>query len=174
MSSLRRKVSQDVSSPWYDAHVLLQRLRRLDDMKAFVDQYKAMQQQRAVSNGRGGGGGGGKGKRYQFGSGEDPCLPCLLVDISFLFLVEADDAHDPDIFLASGSYLGGSSFRYQERWKNTKQSLEEVERTAAIRRQASHRAKQNLHPSQSLRLCSLLSPFLFLTPHPPPLCAVRH
>jgi hypothetical protein len=110
-----------------------------------------------------------KGKDINLDQVKILALPCLLVDISFLFLVEADDAHDPDIFLASGSYLGGSSFRYQERWKNTKQSLEEVERTAAIRRQASHRAKQN-----STQVSPFASPHfsLFPLPHPlpPPLC----
>lgn len=81
VSSLRKKVSQDVSSPWYDAHVLLQRLRRFDDMKSFLEQYKEMQLKRAAaSSGRGGGNNHPKGKRYQYESGED-----LDIDIPLLF-----------------------------------------------------------------------------------------
>jgi hypothetical protein len=82
VASLQRKVAQDVSSPWYDAHVLLQRLRRLDDMKAFLDQYNAMMQHRAATAAGGGAGGGGNGnkgrRRFQSDSGHlPPSLPSL-------------------------------------------------------------------------------------------------
>lgn len=40
---IQLKVEQDIFSPWHDAHILLQRLRRLDDMKQFVENFKETQ-----------------------------------------------------------------------------------------------------------------------------------
>ena len=40
--------------------------------------------------------------------------------------------------------MAKSSFRLNDRGKNTKQSLHEIERIAAMKRQAAHRAKQKL------------------------------
>jgi hypothetical protein len=50
------KMERDVTSPWYDASLLLQRLRRFEDMKLFLDCYKEIQLKQQGASATGGGG----------------------------------------------------------------------------------------------------------------------
>jgi hypothetical protein len=54
VNETRMKVERDVTSPWYDASLLLQRLRRFEDMKLFLDYYKEIQLKQQGASATGG------------------------------------------------------------------------------------------------------------------------
>lgn len=72
---------------------------------------------------------------------------CLFIYfLSINKLIEGEDFdYGNSIGVSSGFVFGTkSSFRFHDKAKNTKQSLNEVERIASMKRQAAHRAKLKL------------------------------